>query len=343
MRLLVLGGTVFLSKAVAADAVRRGHTVVCAARGTSGAVPAGAELVRVDRDGGAAAFGPLGGAEFDAVVDVATMDPGWVRDALRAVGARAGHWTFVSSMSVYADHGTPGQDASSARLLPPVHERPAEPTPDAYGGAKVASEQAVAELFEGPAFLVRPGLIVGDGDPSDRFGYWPARLSRGGAVLVPEPLDAPVQLVDVADLAQWIVDAAQRRLAGVFDAVCRPVPLSDVLAGITAGVGAPAPELVPASPSWLAEHEVRPWSGPRSLPLWAPGEDYAGFMAHDVSASLAAGLRTRPLEDTAAAALEHELRLGLDRERKAGLSAAEEAELLAAHGDGGGTVTGAAR
>jgi len=329
MRLLVLGGTVFLSKAVAAEAVRRGHQVVCAARGASGAVPDGASLVRVDRDR-AGAVEPLAGERFDAVVDVATMDPQWVRSALRTLGGQTGHWTFVSSMSVYADHSTPGQRASTAKLLPAVHERPPEPTPDAYGGAKVASEQAVAELFDGPAFVVRPGLIVGAGDPSDRYGYWPARLHRGGEVLVPEPLDAPVQLIDAVDLAGWILDAAQARLAGVFDAVCRPVPLSEVLARTAAGVGAPAHSFVPASPAWLEERGVQAWSGPRSLPLWVPGPSHAGFMAHEVSASFDAGLRVRPIEETAAAALEHERALGLDREREAGLSAAEEAELLAA-------------
>ena len=293
-------------------------------------MPDGATFVRVDRDAGATAFEPLAGADFDAVVDVATMDPGWVRDALRALGKRTAHWTFVSSMSVYADHGTPGQRADSARLLPPVDERPPQPSPDAYGGAKVASERAVTELFDGLAFVVRPGLIVGSGDPSDRYGYWPTRFARGGDVLAPEPLDAPVQLIDVLDLAGWIVDAAEARTAGVYDAVCQPMPLSEALARTAAGVDAPAHALTPASPAFLEEHGVRPWSGPRSLPLWAPGPGYAGFMAHDVSASLAAGLRPRPLEESAAAALAHERALGLDRERKAGLSAAEEGELLAA-------------
>lgn len=329
MRLLVLGGTVFLSKAVAEEAVRRGHTVVCAARGTSGQVPDGASLVRVDRDQGVAAYGPLAGESFDAVADVAATDPEWVRDALTVLGARAGHWTFVSSMSVYADHSIPGLDASTARLLPPVPRRPAELTPETYGGAKVASEHAVTELFDGPSFIVRPGLIIGDGDTSDRYGYWPARLHRGGAVLVPKTLDAPVQLVDVVDLAAWIVEAASQRLAGVFDAVSRPLPFSEMLARTAAGVDAPPHELVPVSPSWLDERGVRPWSGPRSLPLWVPAE-YTGFMAHDVSASLAAGLKTRPLEQTAAAALAHERTLGLDREREAGLTMTEEAELLAA-------------
>ncbi len=330
MRFLVLGGTVFLSRAVAVEALRRGHDVVCAARGTSGPVPDGATLVTVDRDSGAGTFDALAGEEFDAVVDVATMDPDWVRTALTELGARAAHWTFVSSLSVYSDHGTPGQTVETARLLPPVDHKPPELTPDTYGGAKVASEQAVTELFDGPAFLVRPGLIVGDGDPTDRFGYWPARLARGGRILVPAPLDGPAQFVDVVDLAEWIVDAGERRLAGTFDAVCQPVPLSEVLAEIAKGVQAPEYELVVASAEFLEEHEVRPWSGERSLPLWAPGSEYAGFMAHDVSASLAAGLRTRPIADSAAAALEHEVALGLDRDRKAGLNAAQEAELLAA-------------
>jgi 2'-hydroxyisoflavone reductase len=328
MRLLVLGGTVFLSRAVAAEGLRRGHDVTCAARGTSGQVPDGATLVTVDRDGGPSAYEALAGLDFDAVVDVATMNPAWVRDALAAVGTRSAHWTFVSSMSVYADHGTPGQDAATAQTLPPLHERPPELTPDSYGSAKVGSELAVTQLFDGPAFLVRPGLIVGDGDPSDRYGYWPARLSRGGRVLVPEPLDAPVQFVDVLDLATWIVDAGERGLAGTFDAVCHPVPLRDVLAATAAGVGAPQHELVPAPPEFLEKHEVTPWSGPRSLPLWTPGEEYAGFMAHDVSSAYDAGLRTRPIEESAADALRHEQALGLDRERKAGLSAAEEDTLL---------------
>ena len=329
MRLLVLGGTVFLSRAVAEVGVRRGHDVVCAARGTSGPVPDGATLVAVDRDGGEAALEPLSGEEFDAVVDVATMDPEWVRAALAAVGGRAAHWTFVSSMSVYTDHGTPGQNAATARLLPPVHRRPPELTPDAYGGAKVASEQAVTELFDGPAFLVRPGLIVGAGDTSDRYGYWPARLSRGGRVLVPTPLSAPTQFVDVLDLAEWIVDAGERRLAGTFDAVCEPLPLGEVLAATADGGRAPEHELVPASPEFLEKHEVKLWSGTRSLPLWTPGPEYEGFMAHDVSASYAAGMRTRPIAESAASTLEHERALGLDRERRAGLSADEEAELLA--------------
>lgn len=332
MRLLVLGGTVFLSRAVAAEGVRRGHEVVCAARGSSGSVPDGAALVRVDRDGGEAALEPLAGERFDAVVDVATMDPEWVRAALKALGGNAGHWTFVSSMSVYADHGIPGQSVATAKLLPEVPQRPAEPTADAYGGAKVASERAVSGLFDGPAFLVRPGLIVGTGDPSGRFGYWPARLHRGGEVLVPAPLDASVQFVDVLDLASWIVDAAQERLDGTFDAVCPSLPFSEVLARVAAGVRAPAHELVPAPPGWLQEREVQPWAGPRSLPLWAPGEEYAGFMAHDVSASVAAGLSIRPVEETAADALANELALDgdPDRERKAGLTADEERELLAA-------------
>lgn len=328
MRLLVLGGTVFLSRAVAAEGLRRGHDVTCAARGTSGRVPEGAMLVGVDRDGGPSAYEPLAGLEFDAVVDVATMNPAWVRDALAAVGTRSAHWTFVSSMSTYADHATPGQNAATAEVLPALYERPDEFTPDGYGSCKVGSELEVTRLFDGPAFLVRPGLIVGDGDPSDRYGYWPARLSRGGRVLVPEPLDSPVQFVDVLDLATWIVDAGERGLAGTFDAVCHSVPLRDVLTATAAGVNAPEHELVPVPPEFLDEHEVEAWAGKRSLPLWVPGTSHAGFMAHDVSASYEAGLRTRPIEESAADALRHEQALGLDRERRAGLSAADEDTLL---------------
>lgn len=331
MRMLVLGGTVFVSRTVVTSALARGHEVVCAARGSSGSAPDGASLVKVDRDAGIEAYAPLRGEEFDAVVDVATMDPAWVRDALRSVTAR--HWTFVSSISVYANHDVPGQTPATGELLPALHEKPAEFTPDSYGGAKVGSELAVAELFDGPAFLVRPGLIVGHGDTSDRYGYWPARFARGGEVLVGDDADQPTSFIDVRDLAEWIVDAGERRLAGTFDAVCTPVPLREALDRTAAGVGGPAFEYVPTPMATLEEHGVQAWSGPRSLPIHAPADPaWSAFMDHDVTASYDAGMRTRPIEEVAAAALEHERRLGLDRERKAGMSAADEAEVLRAIG-----------
>ncbi len=335
MRLLVLGGTIFVGFAVATEALRRGHEVVCAARGTSGSVPDGARLVAVDRDA-EDGLGPLAGERFDAVVDVAPLSYPWVDRALRALGDRAGHWTFVSTVNVYADSGTPGQTPATGPLVPALsrhatREEMAAAGEDGvrlYGGIKVASENAVREAMGEHAFVVRPGLVTGSWDRSDRFGYWPGRFARGGRVLVPDVPAQPVQYIDVRDLATWIVDAGEKDLAGTYDAVGPHAPLSEVLEGIAAAVGADV-ELVRATPEQLTEAKVNPWGGPRSLPMWLP-PDHDGMQTHDVSPSLAAGMPVRPLADAAADALERERELGLDRvPRQAGLSATEEQEVLA--------------
>jgi 2'-hydroxyisoflavone reductase len=323
---LVLGGTRFLSRAVAATAVARGHEVVCVARGESGPVPTGAALVVVDRDV-PGALDPLRGRRFDAVVDVATMSFPWVRDALDAIDAA--HWTFVSTINVYADPLTPGQGVD-APLLDPLEDG-STPGPDrdpnAYGAIKVASENAVRAAHPA-ALVVRAGLICGPGDRSDRFGYWPARFARGGRTAVPDVPDQPMQIVDVRDLAGWIVSSGERGLTGTFDGSGPRTTLGAVLDEIAAAVGAPDLDLVAVPPEELAAAGVTPWAGPRSLPLWLPGT-HTGIAARDTTPAAAAGLRTRPIADTARAALDHERTLDPDRTRGAGLTPADEATLLA--------------
>jgi nucleoside-diphosphate-sugar epimerase len=319
MRILVLGGTVFLSKATAVEAVRRGHEVVCAARGESGRVPDGATHVAVDRNVG---LGPLVGSHFDAVVDVAKMSVTWVRDALRSV--TADHWTFISSCSAYADHSTPG---STATLAPLEDDPDAPSSPDRYGAIKVASENAVRDALDGRAFIVRAGLITGPGDPSDRFGYWPNRLARGGRVAVPDAPDQAAQHIDVRDLATWIVDAAEHRVTGTYDAIGPANPLSLVLGEIAGAVAPQGTELVRIPEPVLQRHGVAPWVGPRSLPLWLP-PTHRAMMFRDAGPALAAGLRVRPTADTALDTLEHERALGPDRTRRAGLTPDVEDALL---------------
>ncbi len=326
MRILVLGGTVFLSRAVAAAAVARGHDVVCAARGLSGTVPDGATLVRWDRADEVP--GELTGTTFDAVVDVSRI-PSHVRRAVAAFPDA--HWTFVSTVNVYADTATVGGTPATLPLLDPIEtdEDPAS-GPEVYGAMKVACENIVRS-GAGSALVIRPGLIVGPGDPSGRFTYWPARFAQaaddGLPVLVPEPVDDPVQLVDVRDLADWIVTAAERGTTGDFDAVCPPLPRAELLAQVADGAGAD-PELVAVAPQALAEHEVNPWSGPRSIPFWAGDLVEGGFMTHDVTSSLAAGLRIRPFADTARDTLAW-LRDTPDA-KVTGLTRDEEQEVLAA-------------
>jgi 2'-hydroxyisoflavone reductase len=327
MRLLVLGGTVFLSHAIAAEAVTRGHRVTCAARGASGSIPDGATLVTVDRnaEGGLA---PLAGAEFDAVVDVATMSFPWVNAALELLAGNVGHWTFVSTINVYADSETIGQ-RPGAPLHEPLREDGSgeKVEPERYGRIKVASENAVRDAMGDRAFVVRPGLITGPDDGSDRLGYWPARFGRGGRVVVPDSPDQPIQHIDVRDLASWIVDAGERGTGGTYDGVGRAVPLGGFLREIADAVGVDV-ELVPVTSAALEAAGVDFWGGPKSLPLWLPKHIW-GLSSHDAEPSLAAGLSPRPLAETVAAALDTERALGPDRERKAGLSADEEAEVLA--------------
>ncbi|MBO3094825.1 NAD-dependent epimerase/dehydratase family protein [Cellulomonas dongxiuzhuiae] len=318
-RVLVLGGTGWLGSAVARAALADGAQVVCLARGESGDVPAGARLVRADRRE-PGAYDALAG-DWDDVVEIA-YDPALVTGALDALAERAQHWTLVSSVSVYARADEPGADESAALV------EPRDLT--AYPDAKVAAERASTARLGDRLLLARPGLIVGPGDPSDRFGYWPARLRRGGRVLVPTPEGRHVQVIDVDDLAAWLVAAGRDRTTGAVDAVGRPVPLADVLAEVRDAAASDA-EVVPVDDATLLAHDVRYWAGPRSLPLWLPAE-HTGFALRDGSAYLAAGGTLRPLRDTISRVLADEVARGVDRPRRAGLTPDEERGVLAAVG-----------
>lgn len=325
MRILVLGGTVFLSRAVAEEAVRRGHEVVCACRGTSGSVPDGARHVETDRTRPL----PAELAGFDAVVDVG-RHPSWVRAAVERLPEA--HWVFVSTISVYADESTPGGRPGTLPLHEPVTDDvDLAADPDAYGPMKVGCEQLVAAGTRS-SLILRPGLIVGPGDPTGRFSSWPARLAAAGPgerpeVLAPGDPGDTVQVIDVRDLAAWIVDGAEQRRTGVLDAIGPALPIADLLARAATGCGTtPVWTWVPQE--FLEAQQVQPWAGPRSVPLWLPRPAYDGMLAHDVAPALAAGLRIRPLEETARDTLAW-LRTSPDA-TLTGLSAAEEADVLAA-------------
>ncbi len=326
MRLLILGGTVFLGRALAAEAVAAGHDVTCAARGRSGQVPPGARLVHVDR-GEPGGLRGLDGT-FDAAIDVARQ-PSQIRAALADLAGRVGHWSFVSSCSVYADAATPGQRADTAPTLPPAPPEEDDPSagPEAYGRCKVAGEQAV--LASGmPALIGRAGLIVGPEDTTDRFTYWVVRLARGGAVLAPGDPDDSVQMIDVRDLAAWHLRSAEKGLTGIYDTIGEPLRRADFLAAVAQGVGT-APELRWVDHDFLRDHQVEPWMGPRALPLYLPLPEYAGFLSRDVTPTLATGLTCRHLADTARDTLAWYNSAGRPK-LKTGLDAADEAGVLEA-------------
>lgn len=338
MRLLVLGGTVFLSKAVAAEARERGHDVTCAARGTSGRPPDDVRFVRVNRaepDGLAALTGDDGTGHFDVVVDVARK-PSHVRAAVTALAGRVDHWVYVSSISAYADLSVRGGNVDTTPLHPPAALDVDEEDVENYGACKVACEDAVRAATGDSALIVRAGLIVGPGDVSDRFPYWPVRLNRGGEVLAPGHPDDPVQVIDVRDLASWIVDSAERKAGGTFDVTGQTMTRAEFLAQIAKGVGA-SPQLTWVASDFLQEQGVKPWAGERSLPLWLPLPEYAGMIDRDVTAVFAAGLVTRPLPETARDTWDWKRGIAGTAPLRSGISADDEAALLAAWAEHGRT------
>ncbi len=328
MKLLVLGGTAWLGRAIVEAALAGAHEVTCLARARSGPAASGVTFVSADRDT-PDAYTAIAGQHWDAVIDLARQ-PGHVRQATAALSARADRYVFISSVSVYADQATPGQDEQAPRLE--ALARDAMAGAEDYGAAKVACEDHVLAAF-GPAraLVLRPGLIAGPGDPSDRTGYWPWRFAHpaanDGRVLVPDAPELPTQMIDVRDFAGWIATSVERRLSGVFDAVGSRCSLPDHLALARAVAGHTGP-VIPRSPDWLTTRGVAHWSGPNSLPLWLALPKFAGFMARPATAARAEGLKLRPLEATLADTLAWELAQPAGRTRQAGLPDTFELGLL---------------
>lgn len=325
MRILVLGGTVFLGAHFVEAALARGHHVTLFHRRRHGTeLFPDVERIIGDRDGGIA---PLEGARWDAVLDTSGYVPRVVGASARMLKGRCGHYVFVSSVSVYADLSAPGTDESApvASLDDPTEEKI---TGETYGALKALCEQEVQAAFPESCLIVRPGLLVGPRDPTDRFTYWPVRYQSGGEALAPGRPDRPVQIIDARDLAEWLVRACERRTRGVYNAVGPRLPLrfGDMLKICNdAGGGRTTTTWVPDD--FLLEAGVQPWT---ELPLWLPAEgDAAGQDAVDGRRAWDAGLVSRPLAETVADTLEWHTELPADREWRAGISREREAATLA--------------
>jgi len=328
MDLLVLGGTAWLGREVAAQAVARGHAVTCVARGQAGQFAEGCRSVIADRDR-PDAYDAVVDQRWDAVFDVARQ-PGHVRRAVTALEPVAGRIVYVSSGNVYASQRELGQDEDAPLLLPLASD--VMESMQHYGEAKAACEQAMLRGFGADrAMVARVGLIGGPGDEFGRSGYWPWRFahpsSPEGAVLVPDDPQVPTAVIDVRDLAAWLVRCAEAGAAGIYNAAAHPRPLTDHLAVARTVAGHTGPVMA-VPPRWLTEHGVQMWMGPKSLPLWIDDPDWYGLNARSTDRARAAGLTTRPLEDTLADTLAWEETRPHQGPHGAGLTDDEEHQLL---------------
>jgi len=342
VKILVLGGTKFLGRAVVSGALDAGHEVTLFNRGQQdpSAFP-GVEQIHGDRttpEGRA----KLAGRTWDAAVDTAPYLPRDVRSMTEALRAQVPHYTLVSSISTMASHAAPGQDEDSplGRLTPEQQAQvdtlsaegpiPAKALGEFYGPLKVQCEEAARAAYPN-ALIVRPGLIVGPFDGTDRFTYWPTRFMKGGDVLAPGRPERPVQFIDVRDLAEWMVRMIERKAGGTFLATgpASKLTFGEVLeacARVARERGAPPSRIV-----WTPDEklgEVGPWM---ELPLWIPASDadHAGFMTERIDRALAAGLTFRPLEDTIRAILDWDATRP-PGPRAAGLAEERERALLGA-------------
>lgn len=293
MRLLVLGGTRFLGRHAVEAALRLGHDVTLFHRGKQarGLFPAAREVLG-DRDGGLSA---LEGGRWDAVLDCCGYVPRVVRSSAEALRDSVGRYLFVSSISVYVEPIAAGYDEHSP-LMPLADPATEQVTGETYGGLKAACERAVSEVMGDRALIVRPGLICGPNDPTERFAYWVTRIAEEGAVLAPGDPEMPVGWIDVRDLAEWMVHLLEAGAPGLWHAAGPSAPCSmrAFLEGLASALGRePRFEWVPES--FLIQQGVTPWS---EMPLWVTAAD-SGMHAPDLTRALGAGLTMRPLADTA--------------------------------------------
>ena len=313
MKLLVLGGTQFVGRHTVSAALERGHQVTLFHRGSRDPFPQ-CENILGDRERD---FDRLQG-EWDAVIDTCGYVPRVVGLSAVHLEPRVGRYAFISSISAYASlEGLPDENAALGQL----EEQTEEITGGSYGPLKALCEQAVTNAFGARGLLIRPGLVVGPFDPTDRFSYWVDRVARGGAVLAPQAQQTC--FIDARDLADFVIHALERDLSGAFNADGRSQPLPDVLEGMRS-VSQSDAAFTWVTAEFLQEQGVKPWAGADSLPLWTAGDS----LGTNISKALAAGLTHRSLEDTVRDTLEWLRSREADHTWRSGISAARETALL---------------
>lgn len=335
MRILILGGTGFTGPFQVKYALERGHKVSVFNRGKShpGELPEGVEQLIGDRNG---QLDALKGKKWDVVIDNPTSVPVWVRDVAQVLKGNVDRYVFISTISVYADNSKPNDESSplakydGSDAMKETRESIVASQFKLYGPLKALSEQEAEKWFPQKTLIIRPGLIVGPNDQTDRFTYWPVRIDRGGEVLAPgDPAD-PVQFIDARDLAEWTIRMVEKGATGTYNATGpeKPWPIGEMLNGIKTAVNSNA-TFTWADADFLEAQKVSPWS---EMPVWVPprGED-GGLGRTSIKKALAEGLTFRPLEVTARDTLAWFKTLPADRQAtlKAGLKPEREAEVLA--------------
>ncbi len=336
LELLILGGTGFTGPFQVRYALARGHKVTIFNRGNKSLDwPGPVEELVGDRN--ESNLSALAGRKWDVCIDNPTTLPFWVRDAGRVLQDSVDHYVFTSTLSVYASNAEAGADESSDLLEYSGDDAMAETMQSLradmalYGPLKAESEREVARWFPDRHTIVRPTLIVGPGDATDRFTYWPVRMARGGQVLAPGDGKDPVQIIDARDLAEWTIRMAEAQAGGAYNAAGPDYGFTfdAMLHGIRAVTGVAA-ELNWAPAEFLAEQGINPWS---DMPVWIPHEgEYAGFATRSNEKAIEAGLTFRPFADTVEATLTWFRDQPEDRraELRAGVTPEREAEALEA-------------
>jgi 2'-hydroxyisoflavone reductase len=334
LRILILGGTGFTGPHQVRYALSRGHQITLFNRGKQPHEwPGAVEELIGDRNTGD--LKALEGREWDVCIDNPTTLPFWVRDAGHVLHGKVKHYIFISTISVYADNLKPA-DESAPLTNYPGKDAMAETMEsfraklgELYGPLKALSEKEAEKQFPGKTTIIRPGLIVGPGDETDRFSYWPVRLNRGGEVLAPGDGSDPVQIIDARDLAEWTIRMAESRVMGAFNATGpeHALLMKEMLTSIAAAIHAD-PKLVWVSTDFLESQKVEAWS---DMPVWVPARgDSAGFAKRSIARALAAGLTFRSLGTTAADTLAWYKQQPAERQAKlrSGLTPAREEEVL---------------
>ena len=321
MRLLIIGGTRFAGRHLVEAAVARGHTLTLFNRGQSNPeLFPQVEQLHGDRTED---LTPLRGRTWDAVIDTSGYVPRHVSQSAEVLAHGVDRYVFISTVSVYAESNPRGMD-ETAPLAKLNDETVEEVTGETYGGLKVLCERAVEQLLPERALIIRPGLIVGPHDPTDRFTYWPYRIAQGGEVLAPGNPDQPVQIIDGRDMAAWIVKMVEEKRAGVYNAVGPEQRLTmRILLEACVTVVNRQTHLTWVSEEFLLDAGAEPWS---EIPVWVPELD-AAFDTVSNAKAIAAGLKFRPLAETIAdtfawaqtRASDYTWRAGLTREREAKL------------------------